>query len=317
MASGVQLLVTTAVVSVLLVYIAAANGSTSSEGIPTLKCEKQTSRQVTNKEVENGGAPVVLRWQATSPGSQIKLECAGNDQTWDPQLSPLEGGDDKKRVESVYVDTEGPTSVQLQTAIPGATGTTDGGSRSGNTAVILTFPQLPNVEKTIYIRCEANQNAVVVKGRKGADGKQVCVFALTVPAPLPQGPQSCAALGTTVMLGIPGEGDTTQFNCGSGMKLSPTDRKKVYSDDCITEEGLKDMTLTPPGSTSPGFYTLKADKNPPKKRICYLCEEDAGLAQKTTENCKIVIALRGGSQFSARSVFGVALPCVLALLHLA
>ncbi|XP_058515785.1 merozoite 31 kDa surface antigen-like [Ochotona princeps] len=237
MATGVQMLVTTTAVLVLRLSFAAAGGDVFSKEIQTLTCKSTTGSQREVQIGADGEVAVLTEGHATLPGSKIKLECPARNHTFDPELQSLGGKtEDKKRIESVYVDLKINTSEPLQTAIRGATGTTDGAPSNDNTTVTLTFPQLPNTQNTIYIRCKpttAGEPLDTDSADVGGDAKKVCVFAVTVTPPLPQGPQSCAVPGS-VVLGIPGEGDTTQFSCGSEMKLSQTDEKKVYSNDCIT-----------------------------------------------------------------------------------
>ncbi|XP_028343454.1 merozoite 31 kDa surface antigen-like [Physeter macrocephalus] len=244
-----------------------------------------SSARANNDEIVSCTQNQVLQTSVTKPGAVLKLQCPSS-YTISPTCTP--------KVGNVFSDDSCSNMTTLSDLCPGASGTQ---ASATDNPVVLTFPQLPKNETTFYFKCTQSSNW--------------CKFAVTVSAAPPGGPQVCAVKNTSVALALKGEGGTTQFACGAGLELNPANAKKVYDGNCTEEEDLKDMTLT---GSSDSYYMLKADKAPKDQTICYVCGA-AGSKGMGAETCAVLISVSAGSGLAALSVFGLALPCVLALLH--
>nr|Q01416.1 RecName: Full=Merozoite 31 kDa surface antigen; Flags: Precursor [Sarcocystis muris]AAA29805.1 31-kDa major surface antigen [Sarcocystis muris]prf//2003381A 31kD surface antigen [Sarcocystis muris] len=271
------------ILAVMVVFLWPLTSVASSNVSSTLQCDKTNKRLATET--------------ISTPQATLKLACPSS-----TTFLPTYTGD--AGTQTVYLTQDGSSTEKLQTALPGATAKQED---SQTNEMTLTFPQLPDTSQTVYFHCLGTENIAGQGSRK-----EVCGFAVTLTAPPPQGPQACVVPGTTIRLGIANEGDTTRFTCGGDLKLSPTAADKVFKEDCSTEESLKDLKRSEDKNS---YFVLTATKTPSKTTHCYLCEPDPTKKGHNDKNCAVLIAVGAGSRPTARSVFGVAAPCILALLH--
>lgn len=277
----------TVIVAIMGVSLASLVAASSTTQTPTVSCTT---------------AGEVMKYEVSKPGA-VTLSCPTTYTAWVPKV-------EADTVSSVGTDQQCTSATALGTLCPGATGTvTKGAKAAGIGTITFTFPQLPTNTTMVYMGCQQAQ-AVSDDSGKAPTG---CGFALTVKGYSPAGPQACAIAGSSVKLAVEGDGGKTVFSCGSDFTLYPTDLKKAYGSDCTKEEELKDLQLS---KGDDGYFTLLATKKPPNKKYCYLCAKTQGKGQGGS-NCAVLISVSAASGLAARSTFGIALSCALALLHFA
>nr|QFV20528.1 hypothetical protein [Sarcocystis aucheniae] len=129
-----------------------------------------------------------------------------------------------------------------------------------------------------------------------------------------QGVQTCSPANTSITLRIADKGASAKFSCEKKFTLYPSAADKVFSEDCMTEENLRDMTR----SESQAVFTLTANEKPQKKKLCYLCA-NAGVSElqpgSPADYCKVYIEASARSQVGYRSTLALLLPSVLSALH--
>lgn len=233
--------------------------------------------------------------EITLPNSVVTVTCTTADQM-NPQVT------DGQTATKVCGDQAcEKADVVIGTLCPGAT--IKGGT--GNKVAIITIPQLPTTKQVFYMQCK----------QSGTELK--CTAKITVSAAAAQGPQSCAVGNDSVSLQVQQDGGKAHFACGDELSLYPTEDTKALTADCLKEESVKDLTRR---IITPGNYVELTATKKGKKSLCYLCRTKADMDKKdqvTNNDCKVLVQVSGSTPLLHRLAFGLTLPCVLTLLHLA
>nr|QFV20535.1 hypothetical protein [Sarcocystis aucheniae] len=235
----------------------------------------------TNVSIDCGAAGV-QKGEVTAAQTTVTVTCAGSS-IYKPAID--------NGVTKVLTGPKCDVEQQLIAVCPGASG------KKSSDTVTFDIAELPPTSRQFCLQC----------GPKS----QECMAQVYLK--VPGSPPVCETLGGNITLNVPASGNQAAFACAYGLHLTPTNEKKVFAEDCTTEEDLPKMTL----AEAKSIFTVTATENPPNKKLCYLCgpQNETMTQSNKAKFCSVFIQAGAGARPFFHGGLSVTLPCLLAALH--
>nr|AAK40366.1 surface antigen 1 [Sarcocystis neurona]AAK77909.1 merozoite surface antigen SAG1 [Sarcocystis neurona]AAK94921.1 merozoite surface antigen SAG1 [Sarcocystis neurona]AAO85714.1 putative surface antigen protein 1 [Sarcocystis neurona] len=206
----------------------------------------------------------------------LRIHCPNNF-----RLAPRAGNDAGQM--QVYATAVAENPVNIRDVLPGAS------YLSVQNVPTLTVPQLPAKATSVFFHCQQQPD-------------NQCFIQVEV-APAPRlGPNTCAALQSTIAFEVQQANETAVFSCGEGLAVFPQG-SKALDEACSKEQALPSGAALAPkdGGLHLGFPQLPQQA----MKICYICT-NGGVQAEAAQRCEVRISVAANPDGSVPGANGAA-----------
>ncbi|PFH35342.1 SAG-related sequence [Besnoitia besnoiti] len=209
-------------------------------------------------------------------------------------------------------DAECSSTGELSTFGSKSSLTKDSNARESSLSYTLALETLPEEEKSIHFKCAREKYTT-----RKAEENNSCLLTVVVPSKSKPTEETCDSKKQSLDLAISAAGGSVTFACGvENSNLLPTE-KRVFSEDCQTDQALDAGIPSAKLSSTEGAHTLSVPELPKAgTTICYKCVDKA---DKVTKQCSVKVRVSGAesSRASIRTAYGCVFSGSIASLYLA